>query len=64
MENKYPRKRWRQPRRADKCMALNKALDTTPDVFLAGSIRCKNEAWQDVAQLLRGMNGKKLDLAM
>ena len=45
-------------------MALNKALDTTPDAFLAGSIRSKNEAWQDVAQLLRGMNGKKLDLAM
>lgn len=45
-------------------MALNKALDTTPDAFLAGSIRCENEAWKDVAQLLRGMNGKKLDLAM
>lgn len=64
MENKYPRKRWRQPRRTDKCMALNKALDTTPDAFLAGSIRCENEAWRDVAQLLRGMNWKKLDLAM
>ena len=44
-------------------MALNKVMDTTPDAFLAGSIRCENEAWRDVAQLLRGMNRKKLDLA-
>lgn len=44
-------------------MRLALALDTTPDAFLAGSIRCENEAWRDVAQLLRGMNGKKLDLA-
>ena len=44
-------------------MRLALALDTTPDAFLAGSIRCENEVWQDVAQLLRGMNGKKLDLA-
>lgn len=39
------------------------ALDTTPDTFLTGAVRLENEQWQDVAQLLRGMNSRQLSLA-
>lgn len=39
------------------------ALDTTPDEFLTGAIRRDNEGWQSAAELLRGMDGKKLELA-
>ncbi len=39
------------------------ALETTPDEFLVGSIRHKNDEWMDVAVLLRNMNKNQLKLA-
>ena len=39
------------------------ALDTTPDTFLTGSVRYESDEWRDVAELMRGMNAKQLDLA-
>ena len=39
------------------------ALDTTPDTFLTGAVRLEQEAWQDVAQILRDMDSKQLNLA-
>ena len=39
------------------------ALDTTPDEFLTGSIRYKEDEWRDIAELLRTMSPKQLDLA-
>lgn len=44
-------------------MKLALALDTTPDTFLTGSIRYENDEWRDVAELMRGMSAKKLNLA-
>lgn len=45
-------------------MRLAAALDTTPDAFLVGSVRQEeNEAWQSIAQLLRNMSPKQLNLA-
>lgn len=44
-------------------MKLALALDTTPDTFLTGSIRYESDAWRDVAELMRGMSAKKLNLA-
>jgi transcriptional regulator with XRE-family HTH domain len=44
-------------------MRLALALDTTPDEFLTGSIRYNSDEWRDVAELLRGMSEKQLDLA-
>ena len=44
-------------------MKLALALDTTPDAFLTGTIRYHDEQWQDVAELLRGMDKKQLELA-
>lgn len=44
-------------------MRLALALDTTPDEFLVGAIRPDDGSWQTVAQLLRGMDPKKLELA-
>lgn len=44
-------------------MRLALALDTTPDEFLIGSVRYENDQWRDVAEMLRNMNPKKLDLA-
>lgn len=44
-------------------MRLALALDTTPDAFLIGSVRYEQEPWRDVAELLRGMSGAKLELA-
>jgi hypothetical protein len=44
-------------------MRLALALDTTPDEFLTGSIRYESEEWRDVAELLRGMDAGKLELA-
>jgi len=43
-------------------MRLALALDTTPDEFLVGSTRWENEHWRDVAEGLRGLNEKQLDL--
>jgi transcriptional regulator with XRE-family HTH domain len=39
------------------------ALDTTPDTFLTGSIRYKDDEWRDVAELMRGMSPGQLNLA-
>lgn len=44
-------------------MKLALAMETTPDEFLTGSIRYESEAWLDVAELLRGMDEKKLSMA-
>lgn len=44
-------------------MRLALALDTTPDEFLIGTARQGSEAWKDVAELLRPMDEKQLDLA-
>lgn len=44
-------------------MKLAAALDTTPDEFLVGAARNENEEWRSVAELLRKMDGKQLDLA-
>ena len=44
-------------------MRLALALDTTTDEFLTGSIRYESDQWRDVAEMLRNMNPKKLDLA-
>ena len=37
------------------------ALDTTPDKFLVGS-RCPEEEWMAVADKLRPLNGRRLEL--
>lgn len=44
-------------------MKLALALDTTPDEFLTGSVRYESDKWRDVAELMRGMDAKQLDLA-
>ena len=44
-------------------MKLALALDTNPDTFLAGSVRYESDQWRDVAEIMRGMNAKQLDLA-
>lgn len=44
-------------------MKLALALDTTPDEFLAGSIRYESDEWRDIAELMRTMNPQKLHLA-
>lgn len=44
-------------------MKLALALDTTPDEFLVGSIRFKTDEWRDVAELMRDMNPRQLQLA-
>ena len=47
----------------DVVMKLALALETTPDEFLTGSVRYESEEWKDVAELLRGMDTKKLHMA-
>ena len=45
-------------------MRLALALDTTPDEFLVGTARRKeDEDWRSVAELLRGLDAKRLELA-
>ena len=44
-------------------MRLALALDTTPDEFLVGTARQGEEGWKDIAELLRPMKGRQLDLA-
>lgn len=44
-------------------MRLAIALETTPDAFLVGTVREQDEAWKDVAELLRPMDEKHLRLA-
>lgn len=43
-------------------MRLAIALDTTPDEFLVGSTRYPNEIWREVAENLRPLNDKQLEL--
>ena len=43
-------------------MQLAVALDTTPDEFLVGSVRPPDEKWTDVAEKLRLLSSKQLDL--
>ena len=44
-------------------MKLATALETTPDAFLIGSVKHMESEWRDVAELLRAMDNKKLQLA-
>ena len=44
-------------------MRLAVALDTTPDEFLVGSVHQHDEAWKDVAELLRPLPPEKLAMA-
>lgn len=44
-------------------MRLAAALDTTPDEFLVGAARQDGARWKNVAEYLRTMDGKKLDMA-
>ena len=45
-------------------MRLAAALETTPDEFLVGTAWPEGEdAWKAVAELLRGMSDRQLDLA-
>ena len=44
-------------------MKLAIALETKQDEFLAGSVHHTGEEWQDVAEMLRGMNSNQLKLA-
>ena len=44
-------------------MKLALALDTTPDEFLTGSVRYEDDQWRDVAELMRGMSPRQLELA-
>lgn len=44
-------------------MRLAMALDTTPDEFLVGTVRQKGKRWKTVAELLRSMDDRKLDMA-
>ena len=44
-------------------MRLALALDTTPDEFLVGSVRYESDQWRDVAEVLRNMSPKQLQLA-
>jgi len=44
-------------------MKLAIALDTTPDEFLVGAARQFDEEWRNVAELLRTMEPKRLQLA-
>ena len=44
-------------------MRLAIALDTTPDEFLVGTARHEDGGWKNVAELLRNMDEKQLDLA-
>ncbi len=44
-------------------MKLAAALDTTPDEFLVGSLRHSDTQWRNVAELLRTMDSRQLQLA-
>ena len=44
-------------------MRLALALDTTPDEFLVGTSRARDEGWKNTAEYLRTMNPKQLELA-
>ena len=44
-------------------MRIAAALDTTPNDLLLGSSRLGQSPWQDVAEILRGLDAKELELA-
>ena len=44
-------------------MRLALALDTTPDEFLTGTVRYESDQWRDVAEMLRTISPKQLELA-
>jgi len=44
-------------------MRIAIALETTPDEFLVGTARQEDGGWKNVAELLRNMDDKQLDLA-
>lgn len=44
-------------------MRLAAALDTTPDEFLVGAVRDRDDRWKSTAEKLRGLDGKQLELA-
>ena len=44
-------------------MKLASVLDTTPDAFLVGTALHEETEWQNVAEILRGMNQKQLAVA-
>ena len=44
-------------------MRLAAALDTTPDEFLVGTARTEDERWKSIAERLRLMNDRQLDMA-
>ncbi len=44
-------------------MRLALALETTPDEFLVGTMRVRDEEWKNVAEYLRLMNPKQLEMA-
>ena len=44
-------------------MKLAIALDTTPDEFLVGTLNRSDEEWRNVAEILRTMEPKRLQLA-
>ena len=44
-------------------MKLADALATTPDAFLVGTALHEETEWQNVAEILRGMNQKQLAVA-
>lgn len=44
-------------------MRLAAALETTPDEFLVGTARHEDGGWKNVAELLRNMDEKQLNLA-
>ncbi len=43
-------------------MRLAVALETPPDEFLVGATRRENERWRDVADSLRALSDRQLDL--
>ena len=47
----------------DVIIRLAAALDTTPDEFLVGSSHRNEGQWRDVAEMLRYMNPRQLELA-
>ena len=44
-------------------MRLAIALETTPDEFLVGTSRWEENNWKNIAELLRAMDEKQLELA-
>ena len=44
-------------------MRIALALETTPDDFLVGTARHEGDEWKNVAELLRSMDEKQLELA-